>query len=263
MAEPIITLTTDFGLTDSYVAEMKGVILSINPNARIVDLVHELKPHDVVGAALFLERTCPHFPDGTIHLACVDPGVGTSRRAICVRTARNVYVAPDNGLVTLAIENETPWKAITLTNTKYHYGDKTSSTFHGRDIFAPVAAHISTGVEIGELGEPAGDVETVVMPGVRKLQSGVLEGRIVHIDRFGNMISNVTRKDVTSDAGSVTVEIAGIRIRGLSETYGDKPAGEMLALWGSGDHLEISLNQGSAEQRLGTGVGSRIGIRTG
>jgi len=256
MATRIITLTTDFGTADSYVAAMKGVILSINLDAHLVDLSHELAAHDVMGAALFLAGACKYFPEETIHLAVIDPGVGTERPAICVRTARSYYVAPDNGVVSLAVRAEQPHDAVALTNTEYHLCEHTSATFHGRDIFAPVAAHLSLEADFHALGTPAAELVELELPPVNEPSPGELEGEIVHVDRFGNLITNISHQSLL-DAR----QKAGTRIRGLSRTYGECDPGELLALWGSSDYLEISVTQGSAAERLGIGAGSRILIR--
>jgi len=264
MAGRIITLTTDFGLGDSYVAAMKGVILSISPEADLVDLSHDLAVHDVTGAALFLANTCKFFPDNTIHLAVVDPAVGTARRAICVRTASSLYVAPDNGIVSLAIEAETPYEAVELSNTDYHRTVQPSATFHGRDIFASVAAHLSTGTDFRAFGPPADDLIRVGLPAVNRPTPDVIEGRVVHIDRFGNMVTNISQEDLDRAHGSpgsgVVIQIGAVSIRELSRTYGDHEPGDLLALWGSSDYLEISVNLGSAAQRLNATVGTQVCI---
>jgi len=265
MARRIITLTTDFGTADSYVAAMKGVILSINPDAHLVDLSHELAAHDLIGAALFLEAACRHFAQETIHLAVVDPGVGTARRAICVRTARSYYVAPDNGIVSLAIRAEAPYDAVELTDTEYHRTVQPSGTFHGRDVFAPVAAHLSLGTGLDSFGPPVGDLVEVDVPAVNRASPGVLEGEVIHIDRFGNMITNISRADwldacrgTGDDVSSVVVQICGASINGLSRAYGDHEPGTLLALWGSSDKLEISVTCGNAAERVNATVGTQV-----
>ncbi len=264
MARRIITLTTDFGSSDSYVAAMKGVILSISPEAHILDLSHDLAAHDVTGAALFLANACKFFPDSTIHLAVVDPGVGTARRAICVRTARNWYVAPDNGITSLAIEAETPYEAAELSNTDYHRTVQSSATFHGRDIFASVAAHLSTGTDFRALGPPADNLIRIELPRVNRPTRDVIEGRVVHVDRFGNLVTNIARQELAGthqESGkSVVVQVGTASIRGLSRTYSDNDPGDLLALWGSGDFLEISVNRGSAAERLNATVGTQIRV---
>ena len=264
MARRIITLTTDFGSGDSYVAAIKGVILSISPEAHLVDLSHELAAHDVTGAALFLANACKFFPDNTIHLAVVDPGVGTARRAICVNTARNCYVAPDNGIVSLAIETETPYEAVELSNTDYHRTARASATFHGRDIFASVAAHLSTGTDFRAFGPAADNLVRVELPSVNRPTPDVFEGRVVHIDRFGNLVTNIPRHELAGSqqesGDNVVVQIRTASIRGLSRTYSDSKPGDLLALWGSGDFLEISINLGSAADRLDATVGTQIRV---
>jgi len=264
MARPIITLTSDFGTQDSYIAAMKGVILSINPDVHLVDLSHELAAYDVTGAVLFLADACKFFPYNTIHLAVVDPGVGTARRAICVRTARNYYVAPDNGIVSLAIEAETPYEAVQLSNTEYHRTVQSSATFHGRDIFASVAAHLSTGTDFRAFGPPADNLVRIEVPPVNRPSPNVVEGRVIYIDRFGNLVTNIARQELAGayqeSGDSVVVQVGAASIRGLSCTYGDHDPGDLLALWGSSDCLEISVNRGSAAERLNVTIGIQVRI---
>jgi len=262
MSRRIITLTSDFGTVDSYVAAMKGVILSISPEVHLVDLSHDLAVHDVTGAAMFLADVCKFFPDNTIHLAVVDPGVGTARRAICVRTARNCYVAPDNGIVSLAIEAEAPYESVQLSNTDYHRTVQSSATFHGRDIFASVAAYLSTGTDFRAFGPPADRLVRIELPPVNRPAPDVIEGRVVHIDRFGNLVTNVARQELAGsrrESGeNIVIQIGAVSIRGLSRTYGDHDPGDLLALWGSGDFLEISVNRGSAAEQLNATVGTPV-----
>ncbi len=191
MNDPIITLLTDFGLEDGYAAAMKGVILGIRPDARIVDISHLVPPRDVRAGAFVLASTCGFFPAGTVHVAVVDPGVGTARAAVAIRTPRYFFVGPDNGLFSLALQRETTWESRTLENPAYRLPE-VSSTFHGRDIFAPAAAHLAQGAPFEEFGPPC----TLSVPDwtavVRSGES--CTGEIIHVDHFGNAVTNLTRE---------------------------------------------------------------------
>ncbi len=191
-AHAIITLTTDFGLDDIYVGIMKGVILSINPACTIVDITHAVTPRDIAAGAFALESSCPYFPAGAIHMAIVDPGVGSGRRALVVETERSLFVGPDNGIFSFALSAPGLKAVYALTSTDYFLPDM-SATFHGRDIFAPVAAHLSKGVQPEHMGRRIDD--PVILPQAVPVMrgAGILEGCIVHIDRFGNLITNISR----------------------------------------------------------------------
>ncbi len=269
MAHPqaIITLTTDFGTRDCYVAAMKGVILGINPAARIVDLTHEIEPQNVLGCALFLKGSTPYFPRGTVHVVVVDPGVGTERRALCVETGDQYYIAPDNGVLSLVVKPDEVLKAVVIENERY-LRPTISATFHGRDVFAPAAAHISLGVEMSKLGRAVHDIMRVELAEPNVGADGTIEAQIAHVDRFGNLVTNVGKAawhDLTYSAQDVNVriDVGDVVLDSISRTYDDVPVGAPLALWGSSDFLEISVNQGNAAEKLGVTVGGRITIRIG
>ena len=267
----IITLTTDFGLTDAYVAAMKGVILSINPEAKIIDICHNISPQNILQAAFVLNTAFPFFPERTIHVVVVDPGVGTGRRALILRTPQFDFVAPDNGVLSYVIgpflkERLRPaqrrvtlppeLEAVSITKSRF-WRSPVSPTFHGRDIFAPVAARLSLGTLPEEFGEVIRSV--AVLPEHRPYQesAGTLVGRIVHIDHFGNLITNFKCEDLTEKP--FAVEVSSRFISGLSRTYGEDEG--LLALIGSSGYLEIALKGGSALDFLNAVVGGEVKVK--
>lgn len=269
--QAIITLTSDFGLADAYVAAMKGVILSLNPNAVIVDVSHAIRPQRVEQAAFLVEAARPYFPADAIHVAVVDPGVGTERRGLALQTPLGVFVGPDNGVLSPALPEEVRratgegggrvplpegTTGVELTNPRYHRLP-VSDTFHGRDVFAPVAAHISLGVALPELGEAV--EEAFVLPPFRALRrpDGSLAGRVVHVDVFGNLITDVRGEDLPP--GEITVEVRGRPIKGLRRTYA-KGMG-LIALVGSSGYLEVALPGGSAAAETGADIGDPVAVR--
>jgi S-adenosylmethionine hydrolase len=255
----LITLTTDFGLADSYVGVMKGVILGIDPTATVVDISHDIAPQDVREAAYVIYTAYPYFPPDTVHVVVVDPGVGGQRRAIALRAAQACFVAPDNGVLSYVLAREGLGEAVSLTNSRYHR-PTVSHTFHGRDIFAPVAAHLARGVPLTELGEPLTEIATFSLPQPQVLPDGVVVGHVLHIDRFGNLILDVREGDFSLDEGLV-LEVAGRRIQDLGRTFTDVPAGELVTYIGSSGHLEIALREGNAAQSLGMKRGHKILLR--
>ena len=252
-----ITLTTDFGYSDAYVAAMKGVIISINPRATIVDLCHNIEPQNIAQAAFVLSTSYRYFPDGTIHVAVVDPGVGTERKALLLVTPQAFFLTPDNGVLSYIIE-ETPTEdiqAIALTNP-YYWLAPVSTTFHGRDIFASVAAHLSLGISPHEFGEP---VSSIIIFPVTKPQvgeDGVLIGHIVHIDHFGNLITDIRSEELPP--GNIFVELGRHIIDGLSSSYADGDA--LLAIIGSNERIEVSIRNGSAARFLRAEVGGEVKV---
>jgi S-adenosylmethionine hydrolase len=256
----IITLCTDFGLQDGYVAAMKGVILSIAPQATLVDISHEIAAHNVRQGAYVLASACPFFPEGTIHVVVIDPGVGTGRQAVAVCTARHTFVAPDNGVLSLALRGEAMCQAVSLTAQAYWREPKTSSTFHGRDIFAPVAAHLARGVALEALGDPVEGLQSLPSSGVIRDPRGGLVGHVVHVDHFGNLITDIPAAQLLS-RHDWQIEAGTGRIQGLQDTYARVAPGQMLALIGSHDCLEIAVREGSAAERLGLDIGAEIHIR--
>lgn len=248
---PIITLTTDFGTADTFVASMKGVILSIAPNAVIIDNTHAIPKQDVLAGALAIEAVLPYFPPNTIHVAVVDPGVGSSRAAIAVETGSSILLGPDNGLLTLALAHEPAWRATRLTAPAFHR-TPVSGTFHGRDIFASVAGHIAEGVAVADLGESITELAGLNVP--QPIPRGeTLELHVLHVDHFGNVVTDLTAEQLTEWAGDTPIRLlAGFaEINGLSHTYADVPLGAPLAYIGSGGRLEIAIRDGNAAQKLG------------
>jgi S-adenosylmethionine hydrolase len=271
---PVITLTTDFGMADAYTASIKGVILSLNPKAFIIDICHTIEPQNVLQAAFILSTACTYFPEGTIHLAVVDPGVGSRRKAIILKTPAAFFVAPDNGILSYIIDEQgrTPGKparhmpaiaeprklppaleAVAITNPEYWH-HPVSSTFHGRDIFAPVAAHLSLGVSLHKFGERLNQVNVFNIPRPYKNAHGDLVGRVLHIDIFGNLITNIRNSDLP--AKKVSLAICKQHIHGISRFYAGTKG--LAAIMGSSGYLEISLRNDSAAAFLGAKVGYEV-----
>ena len=280
MSAPPIVLLTDFGLTDGYVGMMHGVILDINPDARIIDLTHGIGPQDIGHGAVALADAAPYFPTGSIFVAVVDPGVGTERDAILLETPDARLVAPGNGLLTLLCRRYDAsfgdatvpgWallpdgcRAWRLTNPEY-WRHPVSATFHGRDVFAPAAAHLSLGTPADALGEPVDGIHSLALP-VPRAADGAMAGSVVYADAFGNLVTDITA-DLLAGLGvsagdvSVTVNIAGRAIAGLSRAFHDPPDQGLRALLGSHGRLEVAVVDGSAAAALGVGPGERVGVR--
>ena len=256
----LITLMTDFGTSDHYVGVMKGVMLNINQQVQIVDITHAIPPQDIHGAAFLIDSAYRYFPTGTIHVIVVDPGVGSERRAIVCRTETTYFVCPDNGILTHILHNEKHVHAIAVENSVY-FLPQVSNTFHGRDIFAPVAAHLSRGVPIDELGSPV--ARTLQLP-IPKLQvtDKVVIGHIVWIDSFGNLVTNISHEIVDALEGrdSVVIHAGNTEIYYFNRSYAESTVGEPLAIVGSFNRLEISINQGNAAQTLGLKRGDTITV---
>jgi len=264
MSNSIITLTTDFGASDSYVAQMKGVILSINASVRIVDVTHAVAPQDVARAAAILEEIALAFPAGTVHVAVVDPGVGSARLLLLAEAAGQYFLAPDNGLLRPLLRRFAPTRIYTLTADRF-WRKPVSSTFHGRDILAPVAAHLSLGADPVEFG-PAVELASLVdLPIERPDADGrTLVGRVTAVDSFGNLLTNIREADLPPvDRQTLSIRLGGHRISGLCHCYADKPVGNLLALMGSNGQLEIAINQGHAARELNLGVGSDVRVEWG
>jgi len=277
----MITLTTDFGLADGYVGVMHGVIRGICPNVAIVDLSHQVAPQDVRSAAYVLYTAYAYLPADAVHCVVVDPGVGTARRAIAVQTTQGRFVAPDNGVLSYVLAHKAVTAAVSLTNPRYHLAH-VSRTFHGRDIFAPVAAHLACGASLSDLGEPVTQWATFPVPGIMVQPDGALAGRIIHVDHFGNLVTSIGRllwhgdnlvlrpafptagdapalpTEQSFPASQARVRVGGQCIRGIRLTYGLVPQGECLALVGSVGHLEIAVSGGSAARTLGLDVGAQV-----
>ena len=271
----VITLTTDFGVRDGYVAAMKGVILSINPGATVVDVSHDIEPQNIHQGAYVLSSVYSYFPRQTVHIAVVDPGVGTQRRAIVLVAPDALFVAPDNGILSYIIADSCPqqeiattpeglslcqpcppMRAIALTNKAYWH-PTVSLTFHGRDIFAPVAAHLSMGINPLRMGE---EIESIIVfPILRPvvMEDGTIVGHVIHVDRFGNLITDIRQQDISS--GKMLIMAAGQTIEGISPTYAE--GGALLATVGSSGRLEVAMKNNSASQHLGLRIGDEIQLK--
>lgn len=254
----VISLLTDFGLVDGYVGIMHGVILSICPDAQIVDISHGIPAQNVRHAAYVLHISYPYFPKGTVHVIVVDPGVGSERRAIAVHTSGGYFVAPDNGVLSYVLAREQVLEAVELTNSRY-WLPQVSATFHGRDVFSPVGAHLLRGVPINELGRPVSNLVTFPIPTAERQLDGRLRGHVLHIDRFGNIITNIRQEELPHD-GNVAVRIRDRLIQGVRATYAAVPEGEWVALIGSEGLLEIAVRNGNAAQQLGVQTGEDVTV---
>jgi S-adenosylmethionine hydrolase len=271
----IVTLTTDFGLSDAYVAAMKGVILGINPGVRLVDICHTVKPRNIARAAFILGTAYPFFPGGTVHLVVVDPGVGSKRRSVILKTSSAFFVAPDNGVLSYIVEQSSPGsdmgdtdslperqlgsglEAIAITRSQF-WRSPVSPTFHGRDIFAPVAAHLSLGQPPSDFGEPITSLKTLTIARPQRKPDGSLVGNILHSDTFGNLVTSIRCRDVLPVTGTLVTEVGGRIISGLVNTYAEGEG--LMALLGSSGYLEVSLRDGSARDLLGADVGDEVRI---
>jgi hypothetical protein len=264
---PLITLTTDFGTHDSYVGIMKGVMLSICPDARLIDNTHHIGPQDINAAALAAQALTPYFPPHTVHLVVVDPGVGSERRPIALETPQGRYVGPDNGVFGLvwqqAREQHPPTqvRAVLLDDPRF-WRPEVSATFHGRDMFAPVAAHLASGTALDALGTRIDDLITLpIHAPVFEMPTQVV-GRIIYIDHFGNCISNI-RAEHLAHLGPIEDLYVFIPDRwlGIVQTYANVPQGAPLALIGSDGYLEVAVRNGNANQSLGIALGTEIRVR--
>ncbi|MFQ6103620.1 MAG: S-adenosyl-l-methionine hydroxide adenosyltransferase family protein [Candidatus Glassbacteria bacterium] len=260
MQRAIVTLLTDFGESDFFVGAMKGVILSVNQEARIVDISHDIPPQSVREAAFVLKGAYPHFPPGTIHVAVVDPGVGMSRRPILVNAGAHLFVGPDNGIFTW-VYKEWPCRVLELTQPQY-FLPEVSDTFHGRDVFAPVAGHLSLGVhKIENFGRIIGDPVSIPFP-EPILEHGKITGEVIHVDRFGNLVTNIPRMMIRGRVkpDEASIKVSGKVLEGISKSYSQKKEAELLAVIGGSGLLEISVNMGSATKALGARVGEKVTI---
>jgi S-adenosylmethionine hydrolase len=256
--ERIITLMTDFGTKDGYVGAMKGVILGVNPRCTMVDITHEIPPQGVFEGAFVLGNTYGSFPRGSIHLAVVDPGVGTQREALVVETEGYYFVGPDNGLFTWIFRKGEVKQVIGIRNRDF-FLEQISQTFHGRDIFAPVAAHLSLGRKPHEFGVKLDTWSEIDIPEPKATDKGLI-GEVIHIDRFGNLITNLPRRllERLAGRGSLQVRVKGKRISGLKTAYAEARRGELMAIFDSFDLLEISVMGESAMQALKAAKGDRV-----
>lgn len=261
----LLTLTTDFGTADGYVGALKGVIYSVAPAATLVDLSHEVPAQDVMAAAFVLQQAAAHFPSGTVHLAVVDPGVGTRRRAVAARFTLGgrafTFVGPDNGLLPLVLDGGEPERAVVLDRPEVWRTAHPSATFHGRDVFGPVAARLAAGATLGEVGSPAGPLHRLHWPLPRTDRDGI-DGMVIAVDRYGNCITNVTRESVEAfGAGRAVTCYVGTQIlRGLQPTYGAVAPGEAVALFGSDGRLEIAVHNGDAATLFSVRRGDKVNL---
>jgi len=259
----VISLLTDFGDKDNFVGVMKGVILKINPRLKIIDLCHNVKPQDILQAAFLLKNSFKYFPKGTVHLVVVDPGVGTKRRKILVKTKDYYFVAPDNGVLDLSLQGENIEKIIEITNDKY-FLKPVSNTFHGRDVFAPVAAYLSLGKRIDDFGKRIKGIKHLNLP-VPKRVKNILLGEVIYIDHFGNLITNITKdgfKDFLKDS-NFKIYIAGRLITKISHSYQEAKKNKPLAIWNSFGNLEISVAGACAKECLSADLKTPIKIIKG
>lgn len=259
---PVISLLTDFGQSDGYVGTMKGVILGISPSTRIVDLCENLRPQDIFGAAFVLLSSYKYFPKGTVHLTVVDPGVGSDRKIICLKTKNHIFLAPDNGVLSFITAQEKPEIIVEVTNKKLFLPD-VSHTFHGRDIFAPVAAHIVNGVKIEDLGNKIEKINKIDFPWPILSPDKILTAEAIHMDSFGNIITNIdhitfNKIEKILPKGKTSITIADKKIENISKSYADNKEGELLAIFGSSGFLEIAINSGNAQKTLNFKIGDKI-----
>ena len=263
----IITLLTDFGTADYFVGAVKGVILSSNPETRIVDLTHEIPPHDIEAAAFTLLAANSSFPAGTVHLAVVDPGVGSSRRPIVIEVHDQFFVGPDNGVFSYVCDHVTasPAKIFHVTNEKY-FRKRSSETFHGRDIFAPVAAALANGVKPKELGTPITDMVRLPLLTPTTTRGGDIKGRIIHIDRFGNCITNITPVELTADliAAGAKLRINGKTVKSFRKFFAEESGSrdKLFGMWGSAGFLEIAAANESAAKILKAKRGDAVVVES-
>jgi S-adenosylmethionine hydrolase len=259
--DPVVTLLTDFGSSDAFVGVMKGVILGICPRARVVDLCHEVPPQDLETAAFLLDTAYRYFPPGAIHLAVVDPGVGGERRAVAVQAADYFFVAPDNGLLSYVLEAGEPKAAVAITNPAVML-HPVSRTFHGRDLFAPAAAHLAAGMALEELGPPVTGLRRfeVSRPALTRDR---IEAHVIHCDRFGNAITDLDERTLREwlgeqDERHLVVRADAAEVRGLAPSYVAAGEGQPLAILGSSGRLEVAVNGGSASVRYGLARGQAV-----
>ena len=258
---PVIALLSDFGTRDHYAGTMKGVILGICPDATLVDITHDVTPHDVLEGALQLAATYRYFPAGTVFLVVVDPGVGSARRGIAAEAGDYRFVAPDNGVLTTVLKETPPRKVVELSERRFARPTVTR-TFEGRDRFAPAAAWLAKGTQLSALGRAVNDFHHLDVPAAAAT-ADALAGTVVHVDRFGNLVTNIDRRTFESFVrqSPIRILIAGHPIERLVSTYAEIAAGEVCALFGSSDHLELAANAASAAAQLGVGRTAAVDIR--
>ncbi|OGO29689.1 MAG: hypothetical protein A2136_04450 [Chloroflexi bacterium RBG_16_54_11] len=257
-----ITLLTDFGLQDGYPGVMKGVIWKIAPHVQIADISHSIKPQDIYHGAIALWRTARYFPAGTIHVAVVDPGVGTDRRPVGLQAGTHQFIGPDNGLFTLVVEEAESHaeeiRVFHLDQSQY-WLPEISKVFHGRDVFAPVAAHLARGVKLEQMGIQINDLIRLKIPRPEPLEGGGWRGQVIEIDTFGNLATNIEQSHLLG-LGEIIVRVAGRQIGGLVNTFGDRPPGSLIALYGTSHDLIISIVNGNAARTLNASTGDVVEV---
>ncbi|MHB1421649.1 MAG: SAM hydrolase/SAM-dependent halogenase family protein [Gemmataceae bacterium] len=259
MADPLITLTTDFGSGSHYVAAAKGVLLALNPDARIVDLSHDIPAQDLRQTAFFLVSTLPYFPPETLHMVVVDPGVGGQRAILYVEFANLRLLVPDNGCWTWLLAGGRRRPRVIRVTEKRFWRSRVSATFHGRDIFAPVAANLSLGLDPRELGPIVSDWVRLDRPAPHFEANGI-SGEVLYIDRFGNLITNIPGEAVTLDERPKRIRVSGVEVPRIVRTYSDAEAGTLLALVSSSEWLEVAVNRGDAARHLDARIGTEVTI---
>jgi hypothetical protein len=263
-SRPVVTFLSDFGHDDWFVGVVHGVIHERSPEAHVVDLAHSVPPGHVVRGAFMLEAAAPDFPARTVHLAVVDPGVGTARRALAVAARGQFFVGPDNGLLEWALA--APGAEVRALEVARHFRQPVSRTFHGRDVFAPVAAALARGERLAALGPPVADPVRLASPAPER-RGEALVGHIVFLDRFGNALTDLTAESLVAAFGAEAtdggfeVTVLDRRIQGLARSYGDAPVGTLVAILGSSGRLEIAQVGGAASERLGLGEGDAVSVR--
>ena len=260
MANAIITLTTDFGTDDHLVGTLKGVILKINPEVTLVDITHHVTPFDLLDGALTIGASYSYFPPKTIHIVIVDPGVGTERRPLLVSAQNQYFIAPDNGVLSVIYEREQNNLVVRHANAEHYYLQPVSKTFHGRDIFAPVAAWLSKGWQTPSMGDEITDFKRFGLPRPKSVDGGT-KGVVLRIDPFGNLVTNFRAEDLPSVAqngGGLKLQVGTHAVSRLVDTFAHGKAGEPIAYIGSSGYLEIALNKGNASRTLGVGRGAPV-----
>ena len=264
MRRPVITLTTDFGLSDHFVGTMKGVILGICPEARIVDISHEVGAFAITEGAFLLAQAYRYFPRGTVHVVVVDPGVGTARRPILAEAADQYFVAPDNGVLSLIYDHEAVVSVRHIT-AEHYFLNPVSNTFHGRDVFAPVAAWVAKAYQTEAMGEEISDYVRFTLP-KPKVAGSTRKGLVLRVDAFGNLVTNFTAEDLPQGAGAdskIKLQVGGKSVEKLTQTFAQGAAGEPVAIVGSSGFLEIAVNKGQAARVLGVNRGAEVILEIG
>jgi len=260
--QPVITLITDFGLQDGYVGVVKGVITKINPSVKIIDISNNIESQDIFQAAYVLYSSYAYFPKGTIHVVVVDPGVGSNRKVLCLKTKDYLFIAPDNGVLSfIAAREESP--SIREISNKKLFLPEISDTFHGRDIFAPTAAHLSKGFSYKDLGKRVSKIKEIDLPKPIRSPGGVLKGEIIYVDGFGNLITNINRDMIDrlrEKSENLVIVVGRRKLNKISNSYADVGVGDVVAILGSSGYLEISVNHGSARDVLNLKKGDKLDL---